>query len=410
MNDPRSRIRLPMSRRLCGALSALLLLPAAARAELTTVPYGAAQYEYDSNVFALSSRADARALDGSGRRADEVLRAIAGLETSYQWDRQKLRAQAEGRRLIYQHFDQLDHNEYLLGAGLDLKLFTSAEGTLDFRQERRQVAYADRQTTQRELERERDASGDFKVLVAPEWRVDAGARTRKLDSPLPLFPGFGLTETYGSLGLDYLGVSKVTAGVLVEYGEGSFRGVPDAASYRQETAEATATYAASGLSAFNAKLGYTRFENIGGNGGAGGGGAGQSSGFAGSLGYTRTVSAKTDLNLQAFRRTESYSAGANAVTDTGFSVGGNWRPTDKLAAAVNYEYVRSSYQILGSTTGATASGRRDHGQATSLSLSYQMLRWLALRTFGEYRARTSNTAFESYNEAIAGAELRLRFQ
>ena len=58
-----------------------------------------------------------------------------GMDGTYLWSQQKLTATLEGRHFDYDHFTELDHNEYLAHVALDWKLTSLLDGILDARQE-----------------------------------------------------------------------------------------------------------------------------------------------------------------------------------------------------------------------------------------------------------------------------------
>src|SRR5581483_9401937 len=203
----------------------LAVWPGLAMAQAEFHPYAASQYEFDSNVFSLPNRDQAILLTGDAARDDTDWRSVAGLDAAYAWDRgrDRLGVTAEGRRLLYDRFSQLDHNEYLASGQFDWKAGTAWDGTLGARQERRMASFATRTgTTERDMELDHNANAGVNVNLDPEWRVETAATWHKLDSPLPGFPDFQLRESGGTAALKYLGVSHLTAGVEAGYTDGRF--------------------------------------------------------------------------------------------------------------------------------------------------------------------------------------------
>ncbi|HZR34913.1 MAG TPA: hypothetical protein VFA75_06020 [Nevskia sp.] len=381
----------------------LAVWPGLAMAQAEFHPYAASQYEFDSNVFSLPNRDQAILLTGDAARDDTDWRSVAGLDAAYAWDRgrDRLGVTAEGRRLLYDRFSQLDHNEYLASGQFDWKAGTAWDGTLGARQERRMASFATRTgTTERDMELDHNANAGVNVNLDPEWRVETAATWHKLDSPLPGFPDFQLRESGGTAALKYLGVSHLTAGVEAGYTDGRFSGVPDAPAYTQLTAGLTMSYALSGITTVDSDVGYTRFKDRG-TGGE------NVNGLSGSLQLTEHISVKTNVHLRAFRRVNSYVAGANAVIDSGTEAGFDWHPTGKIGVAAGYQWIYSEYRALGPVA-AVDSDRRDHYQAVTLELTYAMLDWASWRLYGSYFDRSSTLLIDEYNQALAGVELRLR--
>lgn len=391
----------------------------AALANDTLIPYASAQFEYNSNIFNRPDQAQATSpdsttpggtllddllgtgqptaqngLNGEQAPSDRVLRYVAGIEVNLPLSNQKLRAVAEGRRFEFSDFSHLDHDEHLLSAGLDWSLTIALNGTLDYRQERRMASFADRNTTELTLEDERTGSGSLKLDFTPEWRLEAGLRSRELESPLPDFPQFALKENTIAAAIKYLIVETLAAGVFAEYLSGRFEGTADAQKFHQESLGLAADYTIDGLSRLGAQLGYTRRQDDG--------------AATGMLTYHRELSAKTVTDVQVFRRVRSYVGGASSVTETGAGVALAWRPTEKISLSADYQRIEGQFEE--ETPSAGSQDRKDESQVASLSLTYQMLSWLSLRPYGGYQKRDSNIDRNSFKAEIAGVELRARFQ
>lgn len=402
--------------RRCGWAALLALAPArVALADVDLVPYGSVAYEYNSNVFDLPEDRQAAKLagidavslaglldppqpvaSGDGQRSDHLLRYIAGVETGFAWSDQKLRGLAEGRRVRFSHFDYLDHDEYLLGAGLDWR-WKAANGALDYRLERRMAPFAERRSTALAIERERLGTGRFDLDYNPEWRFESVLRTRNLDSPLPGFPDFSLTENSVGVAAKYIEIDALAAGALIEYLSGEFSGVPGAHSFHQESIGVTAAYTIPQLSLMSAELGYTRRTEEGSSGGL--------SGLTGLFAYHRQFTGKTSAGGQLFRRISSYAGGASGVRDTGAQVDFGWLATEKISVAAVYRWTRS---VFDESSGG--SQRSDDLQSASLKSTYHALTWLALRPYVSYEERNSNVDVVDYKATIVGLELQARFE
>lgn len=409
------------------ALTALIWSSAALAAEGDVfTPYGSAGIEYNSNLFALPDDVPAAAqasptvlvdplllllgLAPPGQppsaapkdpeRADTIQRYVAGVELHLPLSEQKLRATLEGRRLQYSHFERLDHNEYLLDVGLDWRLIEILDGMLDYRRERRLGNFADRISTQLLIETEDVASGNFNINLTPEWRLETGLRARNLDTPLPGAPDFTINEKSVSAAIKYLIEETLAAGIYAEYLAGRFEGVPNAANFNQKSGGVSVEYTITGLSRLTAQLGYTSRNDESSS-------EGELSGVTGTLAYHRELSGKTALDVQAFRRVFSYPGGASSVIEIGGGPSLIWKPTEKLSVAGSYLYTQDRFEEASAST--PTSNRTDHNQNATLKLTYQILPWMSVRPYAEYRERESSIAFDTYNAEIVGIELNIRF-
>jgi len=374
---------------------------AGASAELELIPYGSAQYVYYSNVFEVSGRDEAIAQNGTDERDDTALRYTAGAEASATFGQQRLHVQAEASRVDYDTYTQLDHNEHLIDGGLDWKLASTVDGVVGYRQERRLASLSDLDTSERRLQTDRTGRATVNVNVTPVWRVETGAEIYESELPLTGAPEFQLEEKRGSLGVKYGGLAQVAIGALTEYIDGEYSGVPFASSYKEKALKLTLDYVLSGISTFKAQAGVVERKDDNAPPGDDG-----TQGFTGLLAYDREISGKTRLHTQVYRRLSSYDAGANTLTDTGALAGVSWQVTPKALVNANYRYVRSDFE-----SGTPDNlGREDRLNAVALDLTYELLQWLSLRPFAEYRDRESNLPDASYNAAVVGLELRARFQ
>lgn len=397
-SPPRFRLSPRSSRWLALAFA----MPGAAWAELQLVPYGSAQYEHHSNLFEVSGPAEAVAQRGESQRAESVWKGLVGVEAGYTAGQQQLQLSAEGRRLEYQHFNDLDHDEYTYAGKFSWKLGSTVDGAIDYRQDRRVASFADLDSSELSLQSERRARAMVGYAVTPSWRVEAAGAMNQSKLPLVDDPDFELKDSSGSLEIKYLGVAGWSTGLLAEVGDGRYSGnLEHERDFNETTLQLTTDYVVDGMSRLGVKLGATQRDED-----AADGSGGKMSGFTGSIGYQRTLSAKTAVDVGVFRRVDSFVAGANALIATGGSAALNWKPTPNLVVSARYEYTRSAFDDDG---GADEAGRRDHFNIATLDLSYQMLRWLTLRPFASYRNRDSSFADESFEDVMLGAELRLRF-
>lgn len=377
-----------------GALLALgSLLPLAAAAQLELQPYAEARAYYDSNVYSFSGRDEALARNGDDQLSDRVMRSLAGLQADYGFSRQSLGLTAEGRRLIYDHFSKLDHNEHLLSLVYKGRYGEDVSSRLYASQERRMASFADRDTTALTLERERLGGGELSFAPGDDWRVDAGARVRRLLSPLPDFPDFTLSENSVTAGLRYVDGGPASLGLATEYLKGRFDGVPDQTRFEQYTAQFDARYEISGLTRMNGRLGYTR-RNERNTARA------DVSTVTGSVGMQRNLSGVTSVELNAFRNVESYLIGAQSVIDTGVRAALNWQRS-LITVSTGVQWHRSDFQI--------EPRREDRITQAFLHVNLAPRRWLDVQPFVDYRNRSSNIASERYHGVIAGLGLRVQF-
>ncbi|MDE2219239.1 MAG: outer membrane beta-barrel protein [Gammaproteobacteria bacterium] len=377
----------------------LLVAAAAGGGELKFQPYAVGTYEYNSNIAAVAPGDPANVLQGDPQHADRIKRGTAGLNARYGWSRQVLTLQAEGRRYSYDHFSRLDHDESLLSANLDWQLASALDGKLSASRERRMADLKTRLSSELVLETERDASGSVNFHLAPDWRLETGAKRRDLDSPQPGFPDYGLRETTGDLALKFLGPARWTFGLAGEHVSGDYHGGTLVPSYRQNSIDATASYGDGEPTLLKAALGHTRRSDPAVN-------APDLSATTGLLSYARKLTGKTAVLVSYQRAVNSYVIAAASEVDSTATLKVDWEATRKLSVVLGYSHTGSTFS--GELVPFTNTARSDQYAATSLDVGYAITRWVTLSPYGLYQTRTSNVSFFQYNGALVGVRLRIQ--
>jgi hypothetical protein len=370
-------------------------LPSGAQADLRT--YVAGRIHHDTNIFAFSGEEEAVAQTGSDELADTVTSGIAGAQLTLGPAHHRFTATAEGRRYTFDQFSHLDHDEYAWSGLYDWHPGGWLGGKLEYRQEQRMAAFADRDASLLTLEHERSGGGRLDFELGANWLLQAGARALRLESPLPARPAFELDENAGTLALRYRGSGRTSVGLDTEYLDGEFRGGVTPEPFEQITAESALDYKLSGLSELHARLGYTRREEHDGD---------RIDGITGSLGAQRALTGVTAVQAEVFRRVSSYVGGPDSVIETGARAGLAWRPTLKFSVDIGAEWVDSEFQAAPLPGGEQ---RDDRALAGFVRIAYEPWRWLRIQPFTEYRDRDSSLELESYDSTIVGLELRAQF-
>lgn len=390
----------PFSSRMCLFFAvAAYSFSGAARADFEFSPYAASQTEYNSNVFDVSNANQAVIENGNSRRSDTLQRYLVGANSLYHYGQQEMHASVEGRRFDYRHFDKLDHDEYLLDGALEWVATDNLSGGLNYRQERRMTSFADRNTSDLSLERDRLAGARVDVILIPDWILKGGLKNHELASPIPGIPDFSLTENSANFSAGYLGLGAMNAGLDLEYLRGEYRGIPGSGKFDQTTLELISSYDVSGITRLDAKLGYTQRKDKSND-------AGGESGITGTFRMSRKLSEITAARVQVFRRISSYTAGTAAVTDTGASADLNWNPTFKIIVNAEYSWIKSNFDGQG-MTGSIDNSRRDRSQEATLKIKYQALNWLLITPYTSYLNRSSSIDVDNFKAVIAGFEVRI---
>lgn len=391
------------------ALAAMALEPRSAAANSTFVPYGDISVERDSNVFSLPSAGT----EGITSLGDTISEFLAGVNTDFDWGQDSLKLNVEGRHFLYDHYGYLDHNEYTGGGVLDWHLGPVVETQLSYTQSQAAANFADTLTTQLELDTTRTGEARFRILVTPEWRLELIPKEHEEDMPLPEYPDFQLRETWGSAAIEYLGISKLTAGLQADYVSGEYSGISDATQYHQDSAEFTAAYNVTDKSNFSGNIGYTERETSLNESGSVGlvtevlGDTGNSATVTGQFAYSLKLTAKTQVSVAVFRDIDSYVAGANSEIGTGGSIGLKWSPDFRFTFDLSYRTEHDT--IAGDLVLEDITDRSDRLNSSKFQVTYTALSWLKVLAFVSHDQRSSNLAAAEYVDTIVGLQLDARF-
>ena len=411
---PLSRYRFPLTC-LAAACGAGVLQPA--RADVDLSPYSTTTLEHNSNVFGRPSNDPPLATAGYYAFGDTIERALAGTVGDFAWEDDKLTLTVEGRHDNYDRFTMLNHNEYRIDGKFEWHWTSLLDGTVSYQQTKSMAPLIDTLAEQLSLNREKTAAVLIHINLAPQWRLDLNPKAHQLDAPLPpLYPDFHVRDGGGSATLNYLGISKLTAGVRMEYDGGTYYDITDATHYHQTSEELTVDYAQSGFSTFSADVGYTqRTSVLTGQmvasavtpAAALAGGAGSTDGVAGSLSYRRNISNQTSFSLRAFRTIQSYVAGANSEVETGGDISLNWNPDVKFA--VSLDYSQSHQAILGTLEIVGFSNWADRVRHAALGVKYFAFPWLTVRPYASYDTRGSNFQLANYSANVVGVDFSVHW-
>jgi hypothetical protein len=374
----------------------------AAWSQSTFLPYGSTQYEHSNNIFYLPNSTALYLVSGDSVLGDSDLKTVGGADVNYLWGRQRFYGTIEGRNIEYDHYGDLSHEEYLVKAGLDWKLFSEFDGTFLSTTQRYMAPFANRDTfTQLALDLDRDVIAKFNMQVAPEWRLETSEDYHNLDSPIQFYPAYGLTETTSHLALKYLGVAKLTYGLAIDYLDGKYRNAPIDGTYTQTAVNLTMTYAVTRLSSFHGAVGHTERDQ--------GENQGNLSAVTGNLGYTRALSGKTTVSMDYTRAVNSYIAAGGSELDTTVALKVNFQATFKTGISASYQEMWSDF--LGETIpGTDVLGRRDRTPGAFLNVNYQALRWLSIQPYVYYQRRTSTVEFYDFTNTTVGLRILAKMQ
>jgi hypothetical protein len=382
------------------ALIAMALLPASwpCLAAVTFDPSADAGYQYLSNVFDLQGGYPVPGTTDF-QKSDSLYSYGAGLNVNDTWEQQKLFLKLSDTEFKYDHFTELNHNEYGVDGGLDWKLNHVFDGVVEVQRTHQMVAFTNVNNAEYGLLTNQRESALLGINATPDWRLEASGYYQTLDQTFAQEAPFDLTETQEQLALKYVALAGLTAGFSAAYYNGVYTG-PGAAinpDYHQTTAQLVATYVPSGHSTFNGQLGYSERTSES--------SINSASGLTGVFDYKNQLTGKTSVDLQLSRLINSYVADLGSEIDSIAALNVNWQATYKIGVVLTYSY---TYRQLPGQGDAPVGGERlDHLQLASLNVDYEPLDWLSLKPFVNYQLRGSNYIGANFNATVVGVNFTI---
>lgn len=354
-------------------------------------------YEALSNVYALPRKADQPDNAPLGPRSDDSLAYLGGIEASYQAGAQRLRVDLQADRTRYRNHSDLDHTGHAYGLGADWAIGANLDGTVEFKDKRQGIPFADTGATKFNIERLRTTSAKGALHISPRWVLQTAIGLEEDDSPRPTATSLQLREWADKFELHYSNQAHLSAVLVAEYRDGTFSNIDQAKPrFHQRKGEVVLDYAIGGLYSAHGALGYTNRETNDGRSPA--------SSTTGAIQLERNLSAKTAIKISLDRSINTYIGTAGTSLDTRAGVNLTWKPTPKLEMKIDWGQTRSEQRgPLEQSTQRSA--RTDLFGSGEVSIKYEILRWLRARTYARYDRRISTEQRYFYRSTTAGISL-----
>lgn len=399
------------------ALIAILIATAGvaptAQAQLNFVTSAGAAYEHNSNIFLIPAASLTPAPYFGTQHASPTETYTGDLISTYQWSEQKLGIELQGRKLNFDNFSDLNHDEYKIRGDLDLASGSTVEAKIGAVRERHQVPFTEVVTSQLLLETESRGKAGLVIPIYSRWRLEADAAIKQDDSPRPGSPDLRLNESSGKLGVKYNEHGDVFLGLTSEYLKGHFSGVGTGIAnvapgsevdYHQLQTAIVAERKTSKTDSMHAEVGYTtRSQNPD---------TGTLHLVTGDLSYLREITGKTAIDLGVSREANVYITSTGAVIDNTAHAGVQWHATGKATVKILQRWVRSKYPdwygaIATPTSTTLYSGERDDtARETRFEIEFAPIPQIIIRPYVRLDDRDSNFVEFRYNATVYGIEIR----
>ena len=384
--------------------AALVLAPVASSlAGIQTTASATGQYQHNSNVFDLPSGFSLPGTD-AGHRGDSFYAYGATFGLDDLWQQQKVFLKLTDTEFRYDHFTTLDHNEYNLNGGLNWKLGTQYDGSLEVARIRTMLAFIDltpaaQTQLQLPIQTEQREFAKIGYLFSPDWRIEGEAYRRGVDEPLVATPDLHLNETFGELALKYIGRARLTSGLSAGYLSGAYSGSTEAAnpSYKQNNFDLVASYQPTVKTTLIGQVGYSKRKSATGVNDVGG--------ITGQAEYRNQLTAKSSVDLVLSRSINSYIANAGSEIDSVATLNMNWQATYKIGVSAGYSY---TYRAVPNQGVAAITSGFYRQQYASLNIDYEVFRWLAIKPYVNVQTRTSDIPAGKFNATVYGINVTVQ--
>jgi hypothetical protein len=381
---------------ICAALAALAL-PIRAHAQFAGGASATAQFESNSNVFDVPSGFEPPGTNNF-RRSDTYFAYGATLDGSYKWGRQELFGTLYSKEFNYQHYTNLDHNDYKIDGGLNWKLGELWDGKLEGARTHNMVPFYNLSGSPLALSivTEQKESALIGLKLSSEWRLEGSGFFSRANEPIPEAPDLQLTQKSGSMSLEYLGIAGLTSGLTAVYLSGDYDGTNGTInpSFRQETVAFLADYKLR-RTTVEGQVGYSRRTSDT--------GTDNTSGLTGLIDFKQQLTPKTSVMAKIERTINSYFLNAGSEIDTDASVGINWQTTYKLAVSAGYTFSYRNYPGQGNNP--VGSDRVDIQETANMGIIYQPQRWLMIKPYANVETRRSTFIGGHYSSTVFGVSV-----
>jgi len=368
-------------------------------------------YEHDTNPVELSSNEayvfapeGKSGLDDTSRVWGARVGAILDGSGPLRFNVQALYSHTESTR-----FDRLGHDDYNVGGSLGWRASRAIDVSLTAEQFRAPIPQSESGGDRATQRTTHHYAGTLQMRPTNRWQISLSPSWNRVDLPLESAPDFVYREAGGNIALSYVG-GRISPGLMVSESRSKNSGIGGATKYRQQTIWGTLNYSVPNFSTLSLSVGRTErstdvieaasdpdLQQT----------EGSDAGLSGSLGYQRTLSVKTSININGYRNFQQYDAGVNLSVNTGFSVSLTWSPTERMSFTLENNNSWSTVDELPEEgVPATVAGKRkDLLRSYSLSMGYRFAKRISIGANVARRIRRSEVWTDQFNGTILGLSL-----
>jgi exopolysaccharide biosynthesis operon protein EpsL len=363
------------------------------------------RFEYDSNVFRLSSSADTAALLGTSSRSDLYGVTTLGMKFDKRYSLQRLELDIYAQNYRYRDFSALDFTSLNYAAAWRWSLTPRLHGNLTA--DRREMLdntvdfYSPTEVNRRV---EQAAVLDAEYEIGAALRLLGGVYERRLDNSLAQTYEADATVKGGEVGMRHVWASGNSVAYKFKSGTGEYSGrlpTPQAPNdFSDREHELSLDLSPVPGTSVQARLAHLKRSHDGFE-------VRDFSGFRGQLSGSWPLTGKTRLDAGVVRELGSYqTTTASYYEGERLYISPVWKPTEKTA--VRFRLDQGVRRYKGALAGVTSISRRETSTLASLSLEWEVIRPLKLGVTVQQDKRTSNAGFD-YKANLLGVSAVFSF-
>jgi hypothetical protein len=331
---------------------------------------------YNSNVLGVTDDLPPGLAQPSRQRDSLIQEYGAGFRLALPVSLQKIEVDAEVRRTIYSEFPELNFTGYAGAGAWDWRAGSDWSGSVRAHAEQsRQVSSSGRAINVPFLVRDYDASAEARYQLTARWEAVGSLAASWFRYDAEEARAGDRNTTFQSIGTLYRSPAGNGTGWRASFEQGEW---PNA------DAQGTRSYDQTTL--------------------AGAAGGGNDAGVSGRLGYSYSISAKTQADAAVYSLFGPLDdAEASSVRTRGVDFGLTYLATAKVSMTAYASWKRLDY------LGEPDTQREDEYEALGLAAAYAMTRSLTLSLGSTYESRDSNLPFTAYDVYTVYMRARLEF-
>jgi Putative beta-barrel porin 2 len=357
-------------------------------------------YQYDSNLFKLDEGINNAQTSRNGQKADSKLDARLSGRLDLKISRQLISASADISQINYQHFSELNHNEWSAGLEWAWLAGSRLNGQLSVNTSTKMSSFEDNflgglGNSALDMQRQNSVNWQGVLQLKSTVAIIAAASVSTEEHDLKKY--IDAKNNTASLGLRYQ--TEKGNYVSVRHGWRKYTydvDLPFRAGFTEQTSSIDMGYSPSNKIALNASLGLSHWVSAFND---------QSQDTPQwDLGLTWQATDKTTLKIGYGQSFTEFTSGAGRNLDRHLNLNAKWTMTDKINWSIETNRRERSFEVAGSSV-----QKDENTNSLRLGLNYKVLPPLTLTSYAQAEQRSSEVINSNYKDYQLGLSVRFDY-